>query len=300
MAARRAAIPFVTTYHGAYGEANALKRLYNGVMARGSVVIANSGYTAALIRDRYGTPAHRIEVIHRGVDPATFDPQRIAPARVTALRERWQVAATEQIILHPARLTRWKGQATLIAAAHLLHQQGGLRDAVVVLAGDAQGRDAYVDGLQHQIAGLGLSGRVRLVGHVEDIAAAYRAAAVTVVASIEPEAFGRTAIEAAAMGCPVIATNIGAPPETVLAAPPAAPDASTGWLVPPADPDALAARLREALGLSGPSREALAGRARRHVLSNFTTRAMQAKTLAIYDRLLGTDLAPRLCAGEAV
>ena len=46
-AARRAGVPFVTTYHGAYDETNALKRLYNGVMARGDVVIANSRYTAA-------------------------------------------------------------------------------------------------------------------------------------------------------------------------------------------------------------------------------------------------------------
>ena len=53
MAARRARLPFVTTYHGAYNETNALKRAYNSVMARGDVVIANSLYTARLIVDRY-------------------------------------------------------------------------------------------------------------------------------------------------------------------------------------------------------------------------------------------------------
>ena len=68
MAARRARVPFVTTYHGAYGETNALKRFYNSVMARGDVVIANSRYTADLIAQRYGTPRQRLEAIHRGVD----------------------------------------------------------------------------------------------------------------------------------------------------------------------------------------------------------------------------------------
>ena len=57
MAARRARVPFVTTYHGAYGETNALKRTYNSVMARGDVVIANSRYTADQIAQRYGTLA---------------------------------------------------------------------------------------------------------------------------------------------------------------------------------------------------------------------------------------------------
>src|SRR5512145_2915304 len=70
IAARRLGVPFVTTYHGAYNETNALKRLYNSVMARGDVVIANSRFTAGLIAARYGTPAERVEVIHRGVDTA--------------------------------------------------------------------------------------------------------------------------------------------------------------------------------------------------------------------------------------
>ena len=88
-AARRTGVRFVTTYHGAYGEKNALKRLYNSVMARGDVVIANSRYTARLIAERYATPGARIEVIARGVDVRKFDPESIAQARVAALRDRW-------------------------------------------------------------------------------------------------------------------------------------------------------------------------------------------------------------------
>ncbi len=290
IAARRTGVPFVTTYHGAYREAGPIKRFYNSVMARGDVVIANSRYTAALIAERYATPAARIAVIPRGVDAEKFDPGRVSAERVAVLRARWGVDQSTRLILHAARLTSWKGQSVVIDAAGQLAAAGKLGSAVVILAGDAQGRDGYREALQMQIESLGLKGRVRLVGHVEDVAAAYLTAHVTIVASTGPEAFGRSAIEAAAMQCPVIATNIGAPPETVRAEPAVPPGATTGWLVAPGDVQALAARLAEALDLPQEGRTAIGERARRHVLAQFTTRAMQRQTLAVYDRLLGTVL----------
>lgn len=291
LAARRAKVPFVTTYHGAYGETNALKRLYNSVMARGDIVIANSDYTARLIAERYDTPRERIIVIHRGIDEDAFDPARIDPQRVEALRGRWGVEPQMRVILQAARLTSWKGQRVLIDAAAALRAAGKLDEAVVILAGDAQGRHDYVHALESQILQQGLQGKVRLVGHVDDMAAAYLAAHVTVSASTEPEAFGRTVIEAAAMGCPVIATNIGAPAETVLAQPAVEGGSTTGWLVPPGDARLLAERLREALALNARERKSLGERARRHALANFTVRGLQRRTLAVYDRLLGTGLA---------
>jgi glycosyltransferase involved in cell wall biosynthesis len=313
MAARHVGVPFVTTYHGAYNETNALKRLYNSVMARGDVVIANSNYTADLIAARYGTPAERVEVIHRGVDTAAFDPGRIAPERVAALRQSWGVASHQRVVLQAARLTRWKGQGVLIDAAARLAAQGQLQDVAIVLAGDAQGRTAYVGELHDRIARQGLGSHVHAVGHVEDMAAAYLAAHVTVVASIEPEAFGRTAVEAAALGCPVIATNIGAPPETVLgdgrgqtsgprrqrsnasgcARGLTPPDGPTGWLVPPADAEALAECLAEVLALAPPARAEMGERARRHAMANFSVISMQRSTLGVYDGLLGTTLQAR-------
>lgn len=299
IAARRIGVPFVTTFHGAYNESNRLKRLYNSVMARGDVVIANSRFTAGLIAARYATPPERIAVIHRGVDTAAFDPAAIAPARVAALRRSWGVAPERRVILHAARLTRWKGQGVLIDAAARLQARGRLQDAVVILAGDAQGRESYVEALQGQIARLDLQEHVRLVGHVADIAAACLAAHVTVVASTEPEAFGRTAIEAAAVACPVIATDLGAPPETVLAAPTVTEEEATGWLVPPGDAEALAERLAWALALSPSARAGIGDRARRRAVANFSARAMQQSTLAVYDRLLGTNLHARLDEGSS-
>lgn len=292
IAARRAGKPFVTTYHGAYRENGRFKNWYNSVMASGDAVIANSRYTADLIRERYGTPDARITVIHRGVDGRVFDPASVSAERVAALRGSWGLAPGQPVILQPARLTGWKGQAVVIEAARLLGGSGRLGNAAVILAGDSQGRDGYAEALKSQISAAGLDGVVRLVGHVTDMPAAFAAARVAVVASTEPEAFGRTAAEAQAMGCPVIATSIGAPPETVLAAPDHPPGTTTGWLVPPADAQALSKAIADALALAPDERAAMASRARRHVLEDLSLDAMKRATLAIYDRLLGTSLVP--------
>jgi glycosyltransferase involved in cell wall biosynthesis len=297
-AAQRTKRPFVTTYHGAYGEKNRFKKAYNEIMAKGDLVIANSGYTADLIRARYSTPSERLRIIHRGVDGAAFDPAAIGEDRTAKLRKAWGIDANACIILNAARLTSWKGQGVIIDAARLLQQQGKLGNAIVVLAGDAQGRDDYKRTLESQIDAAGLTGSVRLVGHVEDMAAALKLAHVTVVASTEPEAFGRAATEAQVMGCPVIATKIGAPPETVLATPDVADHATTGWLIPPSDPHALAAALAEVLSLDVQHHRDMGRRARTHVLANFTLRAMRSKTLAVYDTLLGTALHSRFVTAD--
>ena len=296
IAARRAKVPFVTTYHGAYAEKGSIKRLYNSVMARSDRVIANSRYTAELIRSRYGTPSERIAVIPRGIDPAAYDPANITPERLTNLRTSWGISPETRVVLHAARLTGWKGQRVVIDAAGRLGLAfSGVSAAAApvafILAGDAQGRSDYVADLRSRIDAHRLGQVVKLVGHVDDMAAAYALATVTLVPSTEPEAFGRAAIEAQACGSPVIAARLGAPPETVRALPDVAVGTETGWLVPPGDADALAGALAEALALSPEQHAALAARARKHVVENFTLVRLQSETLAVYDRLLGTHMA---------
>jgi glycosyltransferase involved in cell wall biosynthesis len=293
IAARRAGVPFVTTFHGAYNEKSRLKRAYNAVMAAGDLVIANSQYTKRLIEQRYATPSERIRVIYRGVDGAVFDPAAVPEARKAALRSAWGAGPDTRIVLQPARLTAWKGQSTVIAAARHLEQQGLLTDTLIVLAGDAQGRDAYRQRLEAEIAEANLAGRIVLPGHVDDMPAALAAAHLALVASVEPEAFGRVATEAQAMGCPVIATRIGAPPETVAAPPGVDAGERTGWLIPPGDAAALAEAMTEALSLSPEARAALGARARARVLSRYSLDGMRRETLEVYDRLLGTGLAAR-------
>ncbi|WP_295559879.1 glycosyltransferase family 4 protein [uncultured Hyphomicrobium sp.] len=291
IAARRAGKPFVTTYHGAYNEKTSLKRAYNAVMAKGDVVIANSNFTKRLVEHRYGTPQDRIRVIYRGVDGEKFGPAAVSEQRKAALRERLQIAPATRVILQPARLTNWKGQSTVIEAARLLEKEGRLGDSIVVLAGDAQGRESYRQRLEAEIAAAGLNGKVVLPGHVDDVPAALAIAHLAIVASIEPEAFGRVATEAQAMECPVIATDIGAPPETVAATPAVQPQNITGWLVPPGDAPRLAAAMGEALSLSPDARAALGARARTRAITHFSLDSMRRQTLEVYDGLLGTHLA---------
>jgi glycosyltransferase involved in cell wall biosynthesis len=97
--------------------------------------------------------------------------------------------------------------------------------------------------------------------------------------STEPEGFGRVIVEAQAMGRPVVATAHGGAVETVL-------DKKTGWLVPPGDSEALAAAIARALDLSPEERRAMAARAIEHIRKDFTSEAMAARTLAVYQELL--------------
>lgn len=281
LAAKRAGVPFVTTYHGAYAGVSTLKVQYNSVMARGEVVIANSEFTRDRIVEMHPFAKDRIVVIHRGADLRAFQPDQVAPARVQTLRRAWGVEPDERIVLLAARLTSWKGQRVLIDAAKMLKQRG-VQGVSFILAGDEQGRTGYAKELDERIAAAGLTGIVRRVGHCADMPAAFQAADVVCVPSIEPEAFGRSAVEAQAMGVPVVVTNIGAAPETVLAPPQAPESERTGWRVPPDDVQALAEALAQMLSLGASQRDALASRARRHVESHFSVEMMCARTLAVY------------------
>jgi glycosyltransferase involved in cell wall biosynthesis len=297
LAARRMGRPFVTTYHGAYGEVGPFKAAYNSVMARGDRVIANSRYTAQVIAERDAlardTRARdRIRIIYRGVEDQTFDPAIVDPLAVERLKSGWGVPQGAKIVLHAARLTRLKGQRDLIAAAARLDAEGALDGAVFILAGDAPGRDAYRQELIGLIESRGLRGKVRLVGHCSAMPAAFLAAQVAVTTSTVPETFGRTSVEAQAMGCPVIVPDLGALPETIVAAGQGGAG-FTGWLVPPRDADALADRIRQALALQPAERAEIGACARAHVAASFALTHMQTMTLAVYDELLGTDLAER-------
>ena len=283
-ACRIADRPFMTTFHGAYGGRSSLKLRYNSVMARGDVVIANSQFTADMIARLYPQARERLRVIYRGTDLRAFSPSQVDRDRIARLREAWGVAPHERVVLLAARLTGWKGQKVLIEAASLL--KGELDDIRYILAGDPQGRDGYANELDALIAAKGLKGVVSRVGHIVDMPAAFLAASVVAVPSTEPEAFGRSAVEAQAMGAMVVVSSLGAVPETVLAPPDAPPEGRTGWRTPPGDAAALAEALKAALTLGSTGREAIARRARAHVEKNFSLEQMTRKTLEAYLSLL--------------
>lgn len=278
IAARRCGIPFVTTYHGIYQAKGPFKRWYNSVMAKGDVVIANSEWTAEHVRRRYAPK--RLVTIPRGIDLRYFDPATVDAYRVTALRARWHVRNDERLVLLPGRLSRWKGQLVLLGAVGLLQKTARLPKGVrVVIAGDAQTRDAYRDELKQAVARYDLYGVAAIEDHIEDMAAAYCAADIVVSASTDPEAFGRVPPEAAAMGKPVIATDHGGARETVL-------NGETGLLVIPGNVTALADALADLLARPQAQLAAMGAKGRDHIVQNFSLERMCAETLAVYRELL--------------
>lgn len=282
-AARQLKLPFVTTYHGIYNAKTPLKRFYNSVMAKGDIVIANSQYTRDVVLREYHLPPERVVAIPRGVDLDVFNRARVTPAALSAIRTKFGMGPSDarRIIILPARLTRWKGQVLLIDA--LAKLQPRHRNSVrLVLAGDAQGRSAYVRELRDHIDSCGLRETVAIVGHLSQMATALAAAEFAVFPSVEPEAFGRGAVEAQAMGVPVIAANHGGLAETVI-------DGETGLLVPPNDPVALAAAIEKLLDTPVEQRAAMGLRGRDRARRLYAKTALQASTLEVYDRLLGVS-----------
>ncbi|HEY6441391.1 MAG TPA: glycosyltransferase family 4 protein [Acetobacteraceae bacterium] len=276
LACKRTGAHFVTTYHGTYNEDLPFKRRYNSVMAHGERVIAASRFIADLIHRQHDTDPSRIRIIPRGVDPAVFDPDAVAGHRVARLALEWRLPHGASVVLLPGRLTSWKGQTVLIEA---LARLSG-RNVCCVLVGSDQGRRRYSAGLIRQAEALGVADRVRLVGECQDMPAALLLADVVVHASTQPEAFGRVVIEAQAMRRPVVASDLGAPIETVE-------HGVTGWRTPPGDIGALAAAIEMALALPPEERQALGCRARAAVLRGYTVGAMQAATLGVYRELMG-------------
>jgi glycosyltransferase involved in cell wall biosynthesis len=275
-AARRAGVPFVTTFHGTYNFKSWFKKRYNAIMTSGDRVIAISHFIARHIATHYGVPLERIEVIHRGVDLDVFAPHAVTVARILALAESWRLRDGVPVIMLPGRLTRWKGQLVFLDALAKLHDV----DCMGVIVGGDQGRTGYLEEIEQKIRALGLESRVRLAGDTDDMAAAFMLADVVVSASTDPEAFGRIIVEAQAMGRPVVATNHGAAPETVV-------EGVTGWLVRPGDAAALALALRTTLEVTADQRRRIAEAAERHARANFAKHVMCAKTLAVYQRVAG-------------
>ena len=274
IAARKAKIAFVTTYHGVYGAASPLKRWYNSVMAKGDRVIANSAFTAAHVLRAYPGVKSRLVTIGRGVDLLQFDPAKVTDARVARLRAVWGAGAERKVILVPGRLTEWKGQGDVIEAA-AIHPE--LKRALIVLIGDTTS-DSYRRALEDKINALGLRTRVRLAGHCADMPAAYLAADVVVQPSRKPEAFGRVAAEALAMGALVVASDIGGASETVIE--------GTGYRYPVGDVAALGDRLAFALTLPLGARAAMRAAAISHIREHFSRTQMCDATLKVYRDLL--------------
>lgn len=279
-AAKRMKLPFVTTYHGVYNAKSGLKRWYNSVMGRGDKVIANSDYTAKHVIAEHPQAASRIVTIHRGVDIARFSPEAVNEVRRASLRKAWRLdEQSGEVILLPARMTGWKGHREAITAAGMLAKQQPDLAWSMVFVGDHQGRLDYLAELSDLISQHGVDARVRMAGHCDDMPAALALSDIVIAPSNEPEAFGRVAAEAGAMGVPAVGSAIGAQGEIIV-------DGETGLIVPPRDPAALAAAMGQLLSLGKTGRDEMGGKAVARIRERFTTSTLQKATLAVYEGLM--------------
>ncbi|WP_245863746.1 glycosyltransferase family 4 protein [Caulobacter mirabilis] len=280
-AAHATKTPFVATYHGIYKANNGLKRWYNAIMTKGDLVIANSEYTRDHILAEHAIDPERVVTIPRGVDLSRFDPRVVAPARVEALRAAWGLPEgdTRTAFLLGGRLSPIKGHLTIVEAARQM-RQAGREDFVIIFAGDDQGRTEYREEILAAIAAGGLDDAVKVVGHCDDMPAAFLACDIALLPTLKPESFGRAAVEPQVMERPVIVSGHGGAVETVV-------EGETGWKIPPGDAEAWAKTMTEAIDLGGVRRRAMGQFAASRARRLYSVDAMCEATLQVYARVLG-------------
>jgi glycosyltransferase involved in cell wall biosynthesis len=279
-AAHATGVPFIATYHGVYKANNGLKRWYNAVMTRGDLVIANSDYTREHVLAEHQLDPARIVTIPRGVDLSRFDPRKVSAARAETLRKAWGLpkSGSKVVFVLGGRLTRIKGHLSIIAAAAKM-RAAGRDDFVIVFAGDDQGRTDFREELLTAIASAGLGDYVKIVGHCDDMPAAFRLCDVALLPTIKPESFGRAAVEPQVMERPVIVSAHGGAVETVV-------EGETGWKVPPGDVDAWGGAMTAAIEAGGERRRAMGLAAASRARRLYSVDAMCDATLQVYARVL--------------
>ncbi|BHH83242.1 glycosyltransferase family 4 protein [Desulforhopalus sp. 52FAK] len=260
----------ITTFHGFYS-VNA----YSAIMTKGDGVIAVSESIKKHISDNYQRE-HDVRLIFRGVEIDSFTPEKVAAERIEKLRSSWGVSSIKPVIMLPGRLTRLKGQEVFLRSLILVKNS----NYQAVLVGDTEDNPGYTGELREIINSNGLQDYVKLVGHCSDMPAAFMVADIVLsTSSLEPEAFGRTTVEAMAMGRPVIVTGHGGSLETVI-------PGENGWIVTPSDTTELARAIDEALASSPEKLAEIGLNNQRRVMEKFTASAMCEQTLSFYQELL--------------
>jgi glycosyltransferase involved in cell wall biosynthesis len=261
----------VTTFHGFYSVNS-----YSTIMTKGEKVVAVSQVITDHIHEHYHISPCKIELIHGGFDAQVFDPARVSLGRVQALRDQWRIPDNGvPVIMLPGRLTFWKGQDVFIDSLACIKDTSFM----AVCVGDTDENPSFTKRLFEKISRNGLEGKVKLVGHCTDMPAALMVADLVVSASSsQPEAFGKVAIEAMAMGKPVVATRHGGSLETII-------NNKTGWLVEPSDPADMATTVKRVLNDSSLLRR-VGEEGQKWVKDNFTASRMCEKTVALYEKLV--------------
>jgi len=280
-AARTSGVPFLTTWYKGFREQNALKHLYNGVMARGARVITPSDQLAELIVMRHRVPWERIAVIPAAIDAGHFDPTALTVERINAVRRSWGVKGDTKVILVPGRMLRRKGHHVAVAAARRLKDMG-IKNFLFVFAGEDQGRSRYSGELWDLVLATETADVVRLAWQPADVAAAYGAATAVLSAAIQPEGAQRAILEAMAMARPVLVSDLAAGRDIVLAPPTVPEDRMTGLRFAAGDTEALSGALLRLMSMPDAARRAIGRRAREWVVAHCAPAAVERQTLSVY------------------
>ncbi len=252
---------WVTTVHGPYSV-----NPYSRIMVSGERVIAISNFIRSYITRNYPhVDGARIVVIPRGVDRADycydFQP---AATWLAAWHAEHPALADRALLILPARLTRWKGQLDFIEVIALLRKRGLAVHGLI--AGAAHPRKhAFESELRARVAALDLGADVSFLGQRNDLRELLSIASIACSLTTEPEAFGRTTIEALSVGTPVVGYDYGGTGEILRGLYPQG-------LVNKGDITGAAARIAALLAAPQPV-------PREHP---YTVEALQHATLAVY------------------
>jgi len=273
---------FVTTFHGTYNFKNPIKKFYNSVMVRANLVIAGSNFIFSHINNNYSKylgPKKKFLVIFRGINVDYFNPSIILGEEENKTLSSWGVNRDRKIILMPGRLTSWKGQEVFIEALNLVSKEIGPQSFYAVILGSDQGRNIYTKKIKRLVEQYRLSNQLKFVEHCKNMPLAYKISDFVVSASVEPEAFGRVAVEAQSMEKPIIASNIGGSNETIV-------DDTTGFLFESGNPESLSKKIIEVLNLDESRLKLMGIEGRKNIIKKFNVEKMCFSTYSEYKKLL--------------
>ena len=278
---------FVTTFHGTYNFSNGLKKFYNSVMLRSDLIIAGSNFIFSHINKNYSNYLDlkkKFLVIFRGINTEYFNAKKIVQADENKLLKTWNINKYVDLkdiplILLPGRLTNWKGQEMFIEAISNLKKEMPEKEFFVVILGSDQGRSVYKKKLIRLVEQYRLQNIVKFIDKCELMPLAYKVSDIVVSSSIEPEAFGRVAVEAQSMEKPIIASNIGGSNETIV-------DEKTGFLFESGNPKSLSKKILKTISMDEMSLKSIGIEGRKNIIQKFNVEKMCFSTYSEYKRLI--------------
>ena len=273
---------FVTTFHGTYNFKSKLKKFYNSVMVRSNLIIAGSNFIFSHIKENYSdylNLKNKLLVIFRGINVDYFDSTTKIEKEEKQLLKNWEIKENKKIILLPGRLTSWKGQELFLEAVNLVNIQLGYEAFYAVILGSEQGRDLFKKKLIRLVEQYRMTKQLKFISHCKDMALAYKVSNIVVSSSIEPEAFGRVAVEAQSMEKVIIASNIGGSNETII-------DGKTGYLFETGNPQSLCEKILKVLNLDETTLKTLGAEGRKNIISKFNVEKMCFSTYSEYKKLI--------------